>query len=94
MSRGWDPCDQRTEILLVGGQLHQDPPHLVHIEDAGRTQLIQLSQETAKWAGKNADIHAQPSRCSRWSPTRTALAIAVRAGFTALMLGKKLVSTT
>ncbi len=37
---------------------------------------------------------AQPSRCSRWSPTRTALAIAVRAGLTALMLGKKLVSTT
>ena len=36
----------------------------------------------------------QPSRWSRWSPTRTALAIAVRAGFTALMLGKKLVSTT
>ena len=37
---------------------------------------------------------AQPSRWSRWSPTRMALAIAVRAGFTALMLGKKLVSTT
>ena len=36
----------------------------------------------------------QLSRWSRWSPTRTALAIAVRAGFTALMLGKKLVSTT
>src|SRR5690242_4321028 len=37
---------------------------------------------------------AQPSRWSRWSPTRIALAMAVRAGFTALMLGKKLVSTT
>ena len=37
---------------------------------------------------------AQPSRSRIWSPTRTALAIAVRAGFTALMLGKKLVSTT
>ena len=36
----------------------------------------------------------QPSRESRWSPTRRALAIAVRAGFTAPMLGKKLVSTT
>src|SRR5215467_3996439 len=33
-------------------------------------------------------------RSSRWSPTRNALAIAVRAGFTALMLTKKLVSTT
>ena len=69
-------------------------PHLVHIEGADRTHLIQLSQEMAKRTGKNAEIHAQPSRCSRWSPTRTALAIAVRAGFTALMLGKKLVSTT
>src|SRR5215510_3569862 len=29
-----------------------------------------------------------------WSPTRSALAIAVSAGFTAPMLGKKLVSTT
>ena len=36
----------------------------------------------------------QPSRPSRWSPTRNAFAIAVRAGFTAPMLGKKLVSTT
>ena len=35
-----------------------------------------------------------PSRSRRWSPTRSALAIAVRAGFTAPMLGKKLVSTT
>ena len=33
----------------------------------------------------------RPSRCS---PTRMALAMAVRAGFTAPMLGKKLVSTT
>jgi hypothetical protein len=33
-------------------------------------------------------------RSRRWSPTRTALAIAVSAGLTAPMLGKKLVSTT
>src|SRR5262245_62226892 len=33
-------------------------------------------------------------RWRRWSPTRSALAIAVNAGFTAPMLGKKLVSTT
>ena len=36
----------------------------------------------------------QPSRDSRWSPTRKALAITVSAGFTAPMLGKKLASTT
>ena len=35
-----------------------------------------------------------PSRSSRWSPTRSALAIAVSPGLTAPMLGKKLVSTT
>ena len=33
-------------------------------------------------------------RSVRWSPTRIAFAIAVSAGFTAPMLGKKLVSTT
>ena len=41
-----------------------------------------------------APWHRQPRRCSRWSPTRSALAIAVSAGLTAPMLGKKLVSTT
>ena len=35
-----------------------------------------------------------PIRSSRWSPTRSAFAIAVSAGLTAPMLGKKLVSTT
>ena len=44
-------------------------------------------------AGSCAAARA-PSRSSRWSPTRSALAIAVSAGFTAPMLGKKLVSTT
>jgi hypothetical protein len=34
------------------------------------------------------------SRSSRWSPTRSALAMAVSPGFTALEEGKKLVSTT
>ena len=36
----------------------------------------------------------QAMRLSMWSPTRRALAMAVSAGFTAPMLGKKLVSTT
>ena len=35
-----------------------------------------------------------PRRSSRWSPTRNEFAIAVRAGLTAPMLGKTLVSTT
>jgi hypothetical protein len=37
---------------------------------------------------------AQASRSVRCSPTRMAFAMAVNAGFTAPMLGKKLVSTT
>ncbi len=50
--------DQRSEVLLVGGQLHQEPPHLVHIEDVGGTQLIELSQEVAEWAGEIASAHS------------------------------------
>src|SRR5690349_17922772 len=61
------------------------------------------AHRTAKWnnggsAGGTAspagDEAAYDIRLSRCSPTRTALAMAVRAGFTAPMLGKKLVSTT
>ena len=39
-------------------------------------------------------LRAHLSLSSMWSPTRRALAIAVSDGFTAPMLGKKLVSTT
>jgi hypothetical protein len=54
---GGDFCDQRTKIVLVGGQLDQEPSHLVHIGDADGTQLIQVSEEMAKRAGKSAGIH-------------------------------------
>jgi len=48
-----------------------------------------------RWIRTDAcDTRRYPSRSSRWSPTRSAFAMAVRAGFTAPMLGKKLVSTT
>ena len=46
------------------------------------------------YLGMAAADAGAPMRASRWSPTRMALAIAVSAGFTAPMLGKKLVSTT
>ena len=39
-------------------------------------------------------VGVRPAARSRCSPTRMAFAMAVRAGFTAPMLGKKLVSTT
>ena len=53
--------DQRTEILLVGGECHQEPSYLVHIEDVARPQLIQLSQEMAKRARDNASAHLFPA---------------------------------
>ena len=43
---------------------------------------------------RSAATAVSASRSARCSPTRMALAIAVSAGFTAPMLGKKLVSTT
>src|ERR1041385_1747075 len=39
-------------------------------------------------------VHFQPSRSNKWSPTRNAFAMIVRAGFTAPLDGKKLASTT
>ena len=42
-----DLGDQRTEVVLVGGQVHQEPPHAVHIEGAFGTQLIQPRQKMA-----------------------------------------------
>jgi hypothetical protein len=41
-----------------------------------------------------SDARTYLIRSSRWSPTRSEFAIAVKAGFTAPMLGKMLVSTT
>jgi hypothetical protein len=55
-----DLRDQRTEILFIRGQLHQEPPHLVHIEDVAGTQLLQPGQELAKRARENASAHLPP----------------------------------
>ena len=36
----WDGIGhQRAEILLVGGQFYQEPPHLVHVGGIGGPQL-------------------------------------------------------
>jgi hypothetical protein len=59
--------DQRTEKLLVSGQLHQEPAHLVHIEDVAGTQLIQLSQEVAERARDSASAH-RPTPDPRSAP--------------------------
>jgi hypothetical protein len=49
--------DQRAEVLLVGRQLHQEPPYPVHIEDVGGPQVVELSQERAQWAGGLVSAH-------------------------------------
>ena len=51
-------------------------------------------REPAHAATSSSSPLRAPSRSVRWSPTRSAFAIAVSAGFTALDDGKKLVSTT
>jgi hypothetical protein len=46
--------DQRIEELLVGSQLNQKPTHLVHVEDIGRTEIIEPVREMAEWPGQGA----------------------------------------
>src|SRR5215470_1088944 len=65
----------------------------------GQMVVIRLMLPASSPAGGRASpargyLGGYASRSRRWSPTRSALAIAVSAGFTAPMLGKKLVSTT
>ena len=52
-----DPRDQRGEIFLVSGQLHEQLPHLVHNRGIVMAQFVQLNQEAAQWAGVSADGH-------------------------------------
>ncbi|MEV6905123.1 DUF389 domain-containing protein [Amycolatopsis sp. NPDC051372] len=57
--------------------------------DEARGSLLRLLLNIVVRIGR-----CQRIRSRMWSPTRMAFAIVVSAGFTALMLGKKLVSTT
>jgi hypothetical protein len=71
---------------------------LLRVEAGGKEQR----EDREPWlhaptpAGRTASrLSARaPMRSSRWSPTRSALAMIVRAGFTAPLEGKKLPSTT
>src|SRR5262245_15807488 len=57
--------------------------------------MLPASSPAGGWASPAwGYLGGYASRPARWSPTRSALAMAVSAGFTAPMLGKKLVSTT
>jgi hypothetical protein len=63
--------------------------------DADHSFSSHQRAKTALWRDESGGgTSRQPRRSVRCSPTRRAFAIAVSAGFTAPMLGKKLVSTT
>jgi hypothetical protein len=64
--------DQRTEILLVGSKLHQEPPHLVHIDDVSVPQLVKPSQKMAERAREIVTVH-RPAPHSRSTPTASGL---------------------
>ena len=57
-------------------------------------KITRASTRSVNVRSSSPAVAPQPSRSIRWSPTRRALAMAVSDGFTAPMLGKKLVSTT
>ena len=67
----------------------EDGPNLVLLGRVPRREAVRRGSRPSM-----AIPTGQASRARRWSPTRSALAMAVSAGFTAPMLGKKLVSTT
>ena len=84
-----------------------DPVAVEHLPAAGRVgaqSAADLDDHDPLVAERDLDLLARrrdrasapghASRSRRWSPTRSEFAIAVSAGFTAPMLGKKLVSTT
>jgi hypothetical protein len=65
---------------------------LDHCSCVNRGHFLAARQLASGCRAHRTAIHRSLS--SRWSPTRSALAIAVNDGFTAPILGKKLVSTT
>ena len=79
------PERDRGGLLHRAATGHRHSPHCLHRTESRRPR--RASPARAIPAG-------YPSRSRRCSPTRRALAMAVSAGFTAPMLGKKLVSTT
>ena len=102
--RGRHLVEQRLELVVVVA-VDQRDAHVVVVgqppgaADAGEAAAddddVQLALgQVNRHAPAPVRPAARPGARRRWSPTRTALAIAVSAGFTAPMLGKKLVSTT
>ena len=83
---------RETVIAAVPAKPATRPRPMAVARVSTRFMGVSWSCEVVLAVGGGAAV--APSRSSRWSPTRRALAIAVSAGFTALDEGKKLVSTT
>ena len=86
---------ERVKVVVVD----QDDVRVSTLELARGAEAAESSAENQNHRALAVGVGHQrlvppPSRSSRWSPTRRAFAIAVSAGLTAPMLGKKLVSTT
>jgi hypothetical protein len=84
------PLDDRDVDVRVTQPLRRGEAAEAAADDDDPAAPVRRSDGTGLLPGRGRG----PNRSSRWSPTRSAFAIAVRAGFTAPMLGKKLVSTT
>ena len=83
----------------------QSPDELLAAEARGQQVMVEgLLQGDQGWGPNPGRVEAEgirrrkmvqrPRRSRRWSPTRRALAMAVREGLTAPIVGMKLVSTT
>ena len=102
--RGRDLVEQRLELVVVVAVDQRDAHVARRARAASRSRRRRSRRRRRRRARRpllrSGDMlrlpraRRAPRRSSRWSPTRRALAIAVSAGFTAPMLGKKLVSTT
>ena len=79
--------DGSVRMVLAAGKVTSAMPCTT---PAALTTVLSVCVAT----GPAALLVGYASRSRRWSPTRRELAIAVKAGFTAPMLGKTLVSTT
>jgi hypothetical protein len=104
-----DPVGPRHQHLTASGGAHLVlrvavepclPTHVVRpqaradLGDDGATLAVDELVLLARGSDRRRHHGPQPSRASRWSPTRSELAIAVSAGLTAPIEGKTLVSTT
>ena len=102
--RGRHLVEQRLELVVVVAVEQRDAHVVLRGQPRAQPTPAKPPPTTTTWRcplASSGGMRGLPPRRpradaarARWSPTRSAFAIAVSAGFTAPMLGKKLVSTT